>query len=444
MNAEQADLYRRIQKFSVDKPGSDFPFSRRLAQENGWTIEYTQRVVDEYKKFAFLAVAAGHPVAPSDQVDQVWHLHLVYTHSYWDEFCLKVLQKSLHHDPAQGGQSEYEKFNDWYRKTLASYDAFFGYKPPEDIWPAADVRFDRNVHFVRVNTQQCWILPKLRLDQRIVGALPLISVLFFTVCELFIPELLRPIEIWNPLSFRGPEFLKFYLMVASIGAAVAFYWRWRLWQPLPLKSFPQLNAYETAYLSNGGYRAVNTAIVSLVQRGHLTLLPETQRLTLADDLPEDCHPLEKAIKQAVEIDGRVGWVRLSALPAVEPIPKSLNNLGLLLNDDQAEMFRNYPALVACAVLPLGLTKLLLGLSLQRPVGYLIMLCVLIGWLGYFFLREKPLYRSRLGNRMLNSLRSNRHSALPTGTLTIMLSLNTISSTLVKRNRGIAISFGDYH
>ena len=102
MNAEQADLYRRIQKFSVDKPGSDFPFSRRLSQENGWTVEYTHRVIEEYKKFAFLAVAAGHPVAPSDQVDQAWHLHLVYTHSYWDEFCSKVLQKSFHHEPAEG------------------------------------------------------------------------------------------------------------------------------------------------------------------------------------------------------------------------------------------------------------------------------------------------------------------------------------------------------
>ena len=54
MNAEQADLYRRIQKFSVDNPSSDFPFSRRLAQENGWTDEFTQRVINEYKKFAFL------------------------------------------------------------------------------------------------------------------------------------------------------------------------------------------------------------------------------------------------------------------------------------------------------------------------------------------------------------------------------------------------------
>ena len=109
MDAEQTELYRRIQEFSVDKSGSDFPFSQRLARENGWADDYAQRVIDEYKKFAFLAVAADHPVTPSDQVDQVWHLHLVYTHSYWDEFCQKVLQQPLHHVPTCGGEREHAR-----------------------------------------------------------------------------------------------------------------------------------------------------------------------------------------------------------------------------------------------------------------------------------------------------------------------------------------------
>ena len=58
------------------------------------------------------------------------------------------------------------------------------------------------------------------------------------------------------------------------------------------------------------------------------------------------------------------------------------------------------------------------------------------------------FRSELKRQMLGRFLGpeliSRHSALPTGTLTIMLSLNTISSTLVKRNLEIAISFDDYH
>ena len=117
MNVQQAELYQRIQAFSLDDPDANLAFSKRLARDNAWNAQYTQRVIEEYKKFTFLAVVAGHPVTPSDQVDQVWHLHLIYTHSYWEEFCPNVLQIPLHHGPTRGGRSEHNKFNDWYSKT---------------------------------------------------------------------------------------------------------------------------------------------------------------------------------------------------------------------------------------------------------------------------------------------------------------------------------------
>ena len=79
MDTQQAALYERIQKFSLDNANSELLFSQRLARDNSWTREYSQRVIEEYKKFAFLAVVAAHPVTPSDQVDQAWHLHLLYT-----------------------------------------------------------------------------------------------------------------------------------------------------------------------------------------------------------------------------------------------------------------------------------------------------------------------------------------------------------------------------
>lgn len=111
MNYQQAELYQRIQAFYLDEEDARLTFSKRLARDNGWTIEYSQRVIDEYKKFVFLAVVAGHPVTPSDQVDQVWHLHLTYTQSYWGEFCPNVLQTPLHHNPTLGGRNEQNKFN---------------------------------------------------------------------------------------------------------------------------------------------------------------------------------------------------------------------------------------------------------------------------------------------------------------------------------------------
>src|SRR6187431_3264230 len=63
-------LWERIESFDIDGGPSDFSFEARLAIENGWTRPYARRVIVEYKRFAFLAMTAGHPVTPSDQVDQ--------------------------------------------------------------------------------------------------------------------------------------------------------------------------------------------------------------------------------------------------------------------------------------------------------------------------------------------------------------------------------------
>lgn len=160
MNEELSRLYQRICDYSLDDPESQFKFTQRLARENGWTQAYVRRVIEEYKRFMFLAVAAGHPVTPSEQVDQVWHLHLVYTHSYWHEFCGQVLQKQVHHGPTKGGLSEQSKYRDWYERTKSSYRHLFGYEPPEDVWPDVRTRFGRDLQWVRVNRWHSWIIRK--------------------------------------------------------------------------------------------------------------------------------------------------------------------------------------------------------------------------------------------------------------------------------------------
>ncbi len=138
---QNPELWQRIHAFSPDKVGTAFPFSRRLAREQGWSRSFALQAIEEYRRFAYLACAAGHPVTPSPVVDAVWHLHLIYTRSYWDEFCSQVLQKHLHHSPTEGGQTEDEKFNDWYNRTLETYAIEFGDAPPPDIWPEASLRF---------------------------------------------------------------------------------------------------------------------------------------------------------------------------------------------------------------------------------------------------------------------------------------------------------------
>ncbi len=73
MTPAQADLYKQICDFKLDPDFAIFPFSNKLAWEYQWSGVYTYRVIQEYKKFVFLAMVADHIASPSTAVDRVWH-----------------------------------------------------------------------------------------------------------------------------------------------------------------------------------------------------------------------------------------------------------------------------------------------------------------------------------------------------------------------------------
>ncbi len=153
-------LLARLEAFEPGLSAPAFPFEQRLARENNWDPDFTGRVILEYKRFVFLAVRAGHPVTPSHEVDQAWHLHLCHTRSYWDDLCGGILGQPLHHAPTKGGAAETEKFHDWYAKTLESYRRLIGVEPPEDIWPAPGARFRASPKWIE--TSRYWVLRKPR------------------------------------------------------------------------------------------------------------------------------------------------------------------------------------------------------------------------------------------------------------------------------------------
>jgi hypothetical protein len=151
MNPHEDLLWARLLAFNFDETGDALTFTQRLARENGWNLGFARRVVEEYRRFLYLALRAGHSVTPSDEVDQAWHLHLVYSRSYWDELCAQVLQHRLHHGPTRGGQAEDDRFLDAYEATRTSYRRCFGSEPPADIWPEPEVRFTPQARWQRVD-----------------------------------------------------------------------------------------------------------------------------------------------------------------------------------------------------------------------------------------------------------------------------------------------------
>lgn len=152
-------LFERLWAHPFEHPDQRRDIVRRLAMEQGWTLDQARQAVEEYRRFCFLACVAGHPVTPSEEVDAVWHLHLLHTRDYWEVFCPHVLQRPLHHGPTLGGAKEEARFYEQYAKTLESYQRFFG-NPPVAWWPAARWRFQPSRCWRWVYLPHAWVIPK--------------------------------------------------------------------------------------------------------------------------------------------------------------------------------------------------------------------------------------------------------------------------------------------
>lgn len=193
----------------MDIHDASFPFTARLARDNGWTNNYAARVVLEYKKFIFLCCVAGHQVTPSDEVDQAWHLHLVYSRSYWNDLCRDTIGRPIHHGPTKGGNAERTKYKDNYANTLESYRKFFESEPPADIWPTGKQRFSE-INFTRVNTHRNWVVPKAVLPMHPVGFAVILILL------MAVPFLIFAVSDLVPFIFA-------ILLFTAIGIALFSY-----------------------------------------------------------------------------------------------------------------------------------------------------------------------------------------------------------------------------
>lgn len=114
------------------------PMMQMVQQQMGVNTEMAQRVIEEYRKFLFLAMRAGHQVIPPGVVNDVWMMHLQNAQNYWENLGQMITEKPV----AQGIDAKsFASMADAWAATLKSYETIFGSKPPMDIWgkgPAAE------------------------------------------------------------------------------------------------------------------------------------------------------------------------------------------------------------------------------------------------------------------------------------------------------------------
>lgn len=385
MDQQQRVLYERLQGYKLDDEKIEHPFSQHLAKANGWSVDYTQRVIEEYKKFVFLCIAANHRVAPPDSVDQVWHLHILHSQAYWQEFCPNILKHDLHHQPAQGGRPEREAFHHWYDQTLESYQQFFG-EPPLDIWPPAYRRFGIDLQMRRVNTHENWVIPK-RLPafprpQKSWGII--LIALLATGCSQqgFL------LTSQNHLLEKVPWVL--YGIILFVG----HYIRQELKRPIFVEEVPQLSPEEMAYLAGGAQRVIDLTLTQLVHQEYLSPNAEHRTFNILRPLSSENSRLQiKAIAQ-VEQNCILSSIRSRLKPATLDLKLALQSKGLLLTLRQQ---------VYCYLIPLFLTGATgFWLTSQNQTGDF----WVVALIGVATLLIPP-NRSRWGDRILTNLRATR-------------------------------------
>jgi hypothetical protein len=116
-------------------------------KENWWSIEYATEVIDEYKKFLFLASMSN--VSPSPPIDRVWHTHLLFTKDY-KKMCDTVFKKFIHHVPTDKRET---KIYD-YVSTLELYKKNFKQEAPRHIW----TRWYEQNNLI-VDLKKYWVIP---------------------------------------------------------------------------------------------------------------------------------------------------------------------------------------------------------------------------------------------------------------------------------------------
>ena len=178
MTQKEQEIWNKIQNFEFDAPEIKLTFAKRLARENGFSQNFSEEIVNEYKKFIFLCTVTKSMITPSHYVDLAWHLHLIYTKSYWVDLCQNTIGWQMHHTPTEGGKQQMNKFDNCYSDALDLYKTYFS-SPPQNVWQSQQKRF--KISTKNIETDKNWVIPKPNLNMSSVRFAGVVIVIFLSL-----------------------------------------------------------------------------------------------------------------------------------------------------------------------------------------------------------------------------------------------------------------------
>lgn len=366
-------LWNKISAFDFNSPVSEYGFSTRLAKENFWTRNFTDRALSEYRKFMYLAATSEWMVSPSEIIDQVWHQHLVFTQSY-AEFC-SLIGKSVQHIPSTQNKEESQKFIQAKERTIKLYNETFG-KQPEEIWNYPDMYASLN-------------LPKATFKIRsfiIVGILS-----FFLLITPFY-FLLKPVYI----QIVNPDFISGYIPIAGlIFIVLELYNRSHFLKIVrnfkPYTFFYDLQAQELIYLkSRRLIRVIHGCVNRLIEKNKILLRHDLSMQLNYSGKPENTE--EYSILESLKFRGPVTYPDLLKELVKKPVFSNLSgtmdafNKYFIKSKTFGKLFYlNFTVLLL--IIMIGTVRIFTGLLRDKPVELIVITTLIITSIAIAYLKR---------------------------------------------------------
>jgi len=380
-------LWQRLEQHPIAGAASQ-AFIRRLARENAWSQEFAVLAIQEYKRYCYLQCVSADSRCPSHAVDQVWHLHLLYTRDYWRHFCPEVLQRDLHHVPSQSGAKDLDLDREHYAQTLADYEKTFGTASAQ-IWPDLKHRFRMNEHWqwritIATHLRKAGTLHVVKTKALFTGlrhaagkAQEYWLGLKGATSGMVVFLALVPLYAYaypGPLEYSGIDFLSLYLKLL-LGAGVFGFILLRLLNS-NVTPVGELTPDEIALLSGGAARVLDALEVRLLASEQLQYSPITNELTPGNDARQVADNF--LALQLCNVRNRRDRHAQRALEAqiVTPIAQRLELQGLLLSASARFQIGLLSCLPILALMGFGGLKVMIGLSRGKPISFLVVVLVL--------------------------------------------------------------------
>jgi hypothetical protein len=96
--------------------------------EAEWTYQRTMQAIAQYKQFLYLIyLYPNHSLVPTQDIDRVWHHHILDTMKYAQD-CQLLFGRFIHHFPYFGlrGESDRQNLQIAFKQTQALFQEHFG------------------------------------------------------------------------------------------------------------------------------------------------------------------------------------------------------------------------------------------------------------------------------------------------------------------------------